>query len=98
MSTQTLTDREVLEFERPIVDLERKIEELRKLSTDTIDFSAEVDAAAVAKVLRSNGIVDTEPYRKLGRDQLRVGMFPAVDPDDGSALTACVDHVVARLH
>jgi phosphoserine aminotransferase len=63
----------------------------------TIDFSAEVDAAAVAKQLRANGIVDTEPYRKLGRNQLRVAMFPAVDPDDVSALTACVDWVVERL-
>ncbi|HXV93178.1 MAG TPA: phosphoserine transaminase [Pseudonocardia sp.] len=63
----------------------------------TIDFSDEVDAAAVAKVLRANGIVDTEPYRKLGRNQLRIGMFPAVDPDDVSALTACVDWVVERL-
>ena len=48
----------------------------------TVDFNDAVDAAAVAKVLRANGIVDTEPYRKLGRNQLRVGMFPAVDPDD----------------
>ena len=63
----------------------------------TVDFSDDVDAAAVAKVLRANGIVDTEPYRKLGRNQLRVGMFPAVEPDDVSALTACVDWVVERL-
>ncbi|WP_331272948.1 phosphoserine transaminase [Motilibacter deserti] len=63
----------------------------------TIDFSDEVDAAAVAKTLRANGIVDTEPYRKLGRNQLRIGMFPAVEPDDVSALTACIDHVVERL-
>ncbi|MFC6080268.1 phosphoserine transaminase [Sphaerisporangium aureirubrum] len=63
----------------------------------TVDFSAEVDAAEVAKVLRANGIVDTEPYRKLGRNQLRVAMFPAVDPADVEALTACVDHVVERL-
>ena len=56
-----------------------------------------VDTAAVAKTLRANGIVDTEPYRKLGRNQLRIGMFPAVDPDDVSALTACVDWVVERL-
>ncbi|GAA1579822.1 phosphoserine transaminase [Actinomadura kijaniata] len=63
----------------------------------TIDFTDEVDAAAVAKVLRANGIVDTEPYRKLGRNQLRVGMFPAIDPADVEALTACVDHVVERL-
>jgi phosphoserine aminotransferase len=63
----------------------------------TIDFAAAVDAAAVAKVLRANGIVDVEPYRKLGRNQLRVAMFPAVEPVDVSALTACVDHVVAKL-
>ncbi|GAB3956218.1 phosphoserine transaminase [Streptomyces sparsus] len=63
----------------------------------TIDFSDEVDAAAVAKVLRANGIVDTDPYRKLGRNQLRVAMFPAVDPADVQALTACVDHVIEQL-
>ena len=63
----------------------------------TVDFDDAVDAAAVAKVLRANGIVDTEPYRKLGRNQLRIGMFPAVDPDDVSALTACVDWVVEHL-
>ncbi|WP_058045823.1 phosphoserine transaminase [Streptomyces roseifaciens] len=63
----------------------------------TIDFSENVDAAAVAKVLRANGIVDTEPYRKLGRNQLRVAMFPAIDPADVAALTACVDYVIERL-
>jgi phosphoserine aminotransferase len=63
----------------------------------TIDFTESVDAAAVAAVLRANGIVDTEPYRKLGRNQLRVGMFPAVDPADVEALTGCVDYVVERL-
>jgi phosphoserine aminotransferase len=63
----------------------------------TIDFSDEVDAAAVVKVLRANGVVDVEPYRKLGRNQLRVAMFPAVDPADVQALTACIDHVVERL-
>ncbi|MDT7647469.1 MAG: phosphoserine aminotransferase, partial [Pseudonocardiales bacterium] len=63
----------------------------------TIDFDDSVDAAAVAKTLRANGIVDTEPYRKLGRNQLRVGMFPAVEPADISALTACIDWVVERL-
>jgi phosphoserine aminotransferase len=63
----------------------------------TIDFDDAVDAAAVAKTLRANGIVDTEPYRKLGRNQLRIGMFPAVDPTDVAALTACVDWVVERL-
>ncbi|MEU0526704.1 phosphoserine transaminase [Streptomyces niveus] len=63
----------------------------------TIDFSDEIDAAAVAKVLRANGIVDTEPYRKLGRNQLRVAMFPAIDPSDIEALTACVDYVIDKL-
>ena len=63
----------------------------------TIDFDASVDAAAVAKALRANGIVDTEPYRKLGRNQLRIAMFPAIDPDDVEALTACIEHVVTRL-
>ena len=70
---------------------------LRSQVVGTIDFADSVDAAAVAKVLRANGIVDTEPYRKLGRNQLRVAMFPAVDPADVSALTACVDWVVERL-
>lgn len=70
---------------------------LRSQVVGTVDFSDSVDAAAVAKILRANGIVDTEPYRKLGRNQLRVGMFPAVDPEDVSALTACIDWVVQRL-
>lgn len=70
---------------------------LRSQVVGTIDFTDEIDAAAVAKVLRANGVVDTEPYRKLGRNQLRVGMFPAVDPDDVSALTQCIDWVVERL-
>lgn len=70
---------------------------LRSQVVGTIDFSDDVDAAAVAKVLRANGIVDTEPYRKLGRNQLRVAMFAAVDPEDVSALTRCVDWVVERL-
>ena len=59
----------------------------RSLVVGTIDFDDAVDAAAVAKTLRANGIVDTEPYRKLGRNQLRIGMFPAVEPDDVRALT-----------
>ena len=70
---------------------------LRSHVVGTIDFADSVDAAAVAKVLRANGIVDTEPYRKLGRNQLRIGMFPAVDPDDVEALTACIDYVVEKL-
>jgi phosphoserine aminotransferase len=67
----------------------------RSLVVGTIDFSAEVDAAAIAKTLRANGIVDVEPYRKLGRNQLRIGMFPAVEPSDIEALTACIDWIVA---
>ena len=69
----------------------------RSLVIGTIDFDDAVDAAAVAKVLRANGIVDVEPYRKLGRNQLRVAMFPAIDPSDVEALTACIDHVVEQL-
>jgi phosphoserine aminotransferase len=68
----------------------------RSLVVGTIDFDERVDAAQVAKTLRANGIVDVEPYRKLGRNQLRVGMFPAVEPDDVRALTACIDWVVER--
>jgi phosphoserine aminotransferase len=71
--------------------------EHRSLVVGTIDFDDSVDAAAVAKTLRANGIVDVEPYRKLGRNQLRVAMFPAVEPDDVKALTACIDHVVTHL-
>ncbi|MFL5907158.1 MAG: phosphoserine transaminase [Solirubrobacterales bacterium] len=60
----------------------------------TIDFADEIDAPALAATLRANGIVDVEPYRKLGRNQLRIGMFPAVDPADVEALTACIDWVL----
>lgn len=63
----------------------------------TIDFAAEVDAAAVAKVLRSNGVVDVEPYRKLGRNQLRVATFVAIDPEDVSALINCIDYVLENM-
>lgn len=69
----------------------------RSLVVGTIDFDPEVDAAAVAATLRANGIVDVEPYRKLGRNQLRVAMFPATDPADVKALTACVDWVLERM-
>jgi phosphoserine aminotransferase len=69
----------------------------RSAVVTTIDFSDEVDAAALAKTLRANGIVDVEPYRKLGRNQLRIGTFPAVEPDDVRALTACIDWVVERM-
>jgi phosphoserine aminotransferase len=70
---------------------------MRSPVVGTIDFSADLSADAVAAVLRENGIVDTESYRKLGRNQLRIGMFPAVDPDDVAALTTCVDYVAERL-
>ena len=84
---------EAHEFATPFVsDVEK-----RSLVVGTIDFSEEVDAAAVAATLRANGIVDVEPYRKLGRNQLRVAMFPATDPADVQALTACVDWVLERL-
>src|SRR4051794_5651674 len=69
----------------------------RSLVVGTIDFDESVDAAQVAATLRANGIVDVEPYRKLGRNQLRVAMYPAVDPGDVQALTACVDWVAERL-
>jgi phosphoserine aminotransferase len=69
----------------------------RSLVVGTIDFHDEVDAAVVAKTLRANGIVDTEPYRKLGRNQLRIGMFPAVEAGDVQALTACIDWIVERI-
>ncbi len=68
----------------------------RSLVVGTIDFDEAVDAAALAATLRANGIVDVEPYRKLGRNQLRVAMFPATDPADVQALTACVDWVLER--
>jgi len=70
---------------------------LRSPVVGTIDLADTVDAAAVAATLRGNGIVDTEPYRALGRNQLRIGMYPAVEPDDVTALTACIDYVAERL-
>jgi len=69
----------------------------RSLVVGTIDFDDSVDAAGLAAALRANGVVDVEPYRKLGRNQLRVGMFPAVDPADVEALTACIDWVVENV-
>ena len=65
--------------------------------TATIDFDDTIDAAAIAKALRANGIVDTEPYRKLGRNQLRVACFPAIEPDDVATLTRAIDHLIAEL-
>jgi phosphoserine aminotransferase len=66
----------------------------RSLVIGTVDFDESIDAAAIAKVLRAHGVVDTEPYRKLGRNQLRIAMYPAVDPADVEALTRCIDYVV----
>ncbi|HEY6593730.1 MAG TPA: phosphoserine transaminase [Asanoa sp.] len=70
---------------------------LRSTVVATVDFADPVDASAVAKALRANGIVDTEPYRKLGRNQLRVALFPAIEPADVEALTASIDYVLERL-
>ncbi|MGA0388995.1 MAG: phosphoserine transaminase, partial [Ilumatobacteraceae bacterium] len=63
----------------------------------TIDLDDSIEATAVSAVLRAHGIVDTDSYRKLGRNQLRVGMFPAIDPADIERLTACIDHVMEQL-
>jgi phosphoserine aminotransferase len=84
---------EASEFASPFVADRAK----RSFVVGTIDFDERVDAAAIAATLRANGIVDTEPYRKLGRNQLRIGMFPAVDPGDVEALTTCIDYVAERL-
>ncbi len=81
------------EFATPFVADSAK----RSLVVGTVDFDDSVDAAALAATLRANDIVDVEPYRKLGRNQLRVGMFPAVEPADVEALTACIDWVVANV-
>jgi phosphoserine aminotransferase len=81
------------DFATPFVADEKK----RSYVVGTIDFADDIDAAALAKALRANGIVDTEPYRKLGRNQLRIGMFPAVEPDDVEALTRCIDWVVENV-
>jgi phosphoserine aminotransferase len=70
---------------------------LRSRTVATIDLADGVDANTVSAVLRRNGIVDTESYRKLGRNQLRIALYPAIDPDDIAALCACIDHVVERL-
>jgi len=70
---------------------------LRSEVVATIDLADDVDAATVSAVLRANGVHDTESYRKLGRNQLRFALFPAIEPDDVLALTRCVDHVVGEL-
>ncbi len=84
---------EASEFATPFVADAAK----RSSVVGTIDLADSVDATAVNQALRANGIVDTDSYRKLGRNQLRVGMFPAVDPSDVAALTRCIDHVAAAL-
>ncbi|MEP7765825.1 phosphoserine transaminase [Sanguibacter sp. 25GB23B1] len=69
----------------------------RSTVVGTVDFAPEVDAARISAILRANGVVDVDPYRKLGRNQLRVAMFPSVEPADVQALTACIDYVVDTL-
>jgi phosphoserine aminotransferase len=81
------------DFAAPFVERESD----RSHVIGTIDLDDSIDAAMVAKVLRAHGIVDTEPYRKLGRNQLRIAMFPAIDPDDVALLCACINHVVGAL-
>ena len=71
--------------------------EMRSKVVGTINFDDAIDATKIASALRANGIVDTEPYRKLGKNQLRIGMFPAVEPSDVEALTKCIDFVVSAL-
>ena len=71
--------------------------ELRSPVVGTIDFAPEIDAAALAATLRKNGVLDTEPYRSLGRNQLRIGMFAGIEPDDISALCGCLDYLLARM-
>ena len=66
----------------------------RSLVVGTIDFDDSIDATVIAKTLRANGIIDTEPYRKLGRNQLRIGMFPAIEPEDIRTLTKAIDHIL----
>jgi phosphoserine aminotransferase len=84
---------EAAEFATPFVADPAK----RSLVVGTIDFGGAVDASALAATLRANGIVDVEPYRKLGRNQLRIGMFPAVEPADVEALTACIDWAIENV-
>jgi phosphoserine aminotransferase len=81
------------DYARPFVGDPAK----RSQVVGTIDFAQRVDAAALARTLRDNGIVDVEPYRKLGRNQLRIAMFPATDPAEVHALTACIEWVVERI-
>lgn len=84
---------ESVDYAAPFVQSDSR----RSLVVATIDFDAAVDADVISDVLRANGIVDTNGYRKLGRNQLRIGMFPAIDPADTESLTACLDYVVSAL-
>jgi phosphoserine aminotransferase len=81
------------DFATPFVTREQD----RSHVVGTIDLDDSIDAATVAAVLRANGVVDTEPYRKLGRNQLRIAMFPAIDPDDVASLCACINYVVGAI-
>jgi phosphoserine aminotransferase len=81
------------DFARPFVERPHQ----RSHVVGTVDLTEAIDAAVVAGVLRANGVVDTEPYRKLGRNQLRIAMFPAIEPDDVAALCACINVVVGAL-
>jgi len=84
---------EASSFATPFVDDPAK----RSNVVGTVDLDGSIDATAVNKALRANGVVDTDSYRKLGRNQLRIGMFPAIEPSDVEALTHCIDHVVGAL-
>jgi phosphoserine aminotransferase len=84
---------EASEYARPYVTDPAK----RSHVVATVDLDDDIPAATVSGILRANGIVDTEGYRKLGRNQLRVALFPAIDPSDVAALTRCVDYVATRL-
>jgi phosphoserine aminotransferase len=84
---------EASEFARPFVDKPS----MRSHVVGTIDFDDSIDALEVARILRANGVVDTDPYRKLGRNQLRIALFPAIDAEDVAALCACIDWVVAAI-
>jgi phosphoserine aminotransferase len=93
-SARTIYDwAEASEVATPFV----KDPDIRSHTVATIDFDERFDANIIAGVLRANGVVDTESYRKLGRNQLRIALFPGIEPSDVEALTACIDHVLARL-
>ena len=70
---------------------------MRSKVVGTINFDDSIDALEIAKILRANGIVDTDPYRKLGKNQLRVAMFPSVDPEDVKKLISCIEYVVMEM-